>query len=132
MIILADFFFHPAQKSKSFANRYFFFTAIHTCRCGTDASSSGLTGRVATAIVRTEQNNLLKERMSNVGLADMDQSLKDLEIECTLKTAPKLLINLNRGSLDYFSIPSTHTTPYHATNLNRAECSSWPAYGRAG
>ena len=57
----------------------FFLTAMHTCRRGTDASNSGLAGRVATAILGTE------ERMSNDGVTDLDQSLKDLEIDGTLK-----------------------------------------------
>ena len=67
---------------------------MHTCRSGTDASNSGLIGRIATSIVGTEQNDLHKERMvgfsmSNDGLADLDQSLKGLEMDCTaLKKAP--------------------------------------------
>ena len=103
---------------------------MHTCKSGTDTSNSGLIGRIARLIVGTEQNDLHKERMEGVSMSN--DGLADLEIDCTLKTAPKLLINLNRVSLDYFSIPSTHTAPYHATNHKRAECSSWPAYGRAG
>ena len=39
----------------------------------------------------TEQNDLHKERMSNDGLI-LDQSLKDLEIDCTLKPAPATCI----------------------------------------
>ena len=68
------------SKIKSVANRYFFL--------GTDASNRGLVGRVATAIMRTEQK-LHKERIrvSNDGL---NQSLKVLEINCTLKTAPAI------------------------------------------
>jgi len=58
---------------------------MHTCRLGTDARNSGLAGRVATAIMGTEQN---EER--NDGFADLDQSLKDLEIDCTLKTVPAI------------------------------------------
>ena len=64
---------------------------MHTCRRGTDANNSGLAGRVATAIMGTEQNDLHKEKMSNDRLvADLDQSLKVLEIDCTLKTAPAI------------------------------------------
>jgi len=55
----------------------FFLTAMHTCRRGTDASNSGLAGRVATAILGTE------ERMSNDGVTD-------LEIDCTLKMTPTI------------------------------------------
>jgi hypothetical protein len=63
----------------------FFLTAMHTCRRGTDASNSGLVGRVATAIMGTEERI-----MSNDGVTDLDQSLKDLKIDCTLKTAPAI------------------------------------------
>ena len=48
---------------------------MHTCRRGTDASNSGLAGRVATAIMGTE------ERMSNDGVT---------EIDCTLETTPTI------------------------------------------
>ena len=78
------------SKIKSVANSYFFFTAMHACRRGTDASNSGLAGRVATAIMGTEQNDLHNERMSNDGVI-LDQSLKEVEeIHCTLKTAPAI------------------------------------------
>jgi hypothetical protein len=53
----------------------FFLTAMHTCRRGTDASNSGLAGKVATAIMGTE------ERMSNDGVT---------EIDCTLETTPTI------------------------------------------
>ena len=54
---------------------------MHTCRRGIDARNSGLVGKVATVI---------KERMSIDGLADLDQSLKNLESDGTLKTAPTI------------------------------------------
>ena len=58
---------------------------MHTCGRGTDARNSGLAGRVATEIMGTE------ERMSaNDGVTDLDQSLKDLEIDCTLETTPTI------------------------------------------
>ena len=70
-----NLFFFFASKIKSVANRYFFLTAMHACRRGTDACDSGLAGRVATAIMGTEQNDLHNERMSNDGVI-LDQSLK--------------------------------------------------------
>jgi hypothetical protein len=65
----------PQQKSS------IFLTAMHTCKRGTDVRNSGLVGKVATVI---------KERMSIDGLADLGQSLKNLESDGTLKTAPTI------------------------------------------
>ena len=57
---------------------------MHTCRCGPDASSSGLTGRVATTSVRMEQNDVHNAGMGGFSmLADLDQSVEGLEMECT-------------------------------------------------
>jgi surface protein len=63
---------------------------MHTCRCDTDASSSGLTCtcRVATAIVETEGMGGFSVTID--GLADLGQSLKNLESDGTLKTAPTI------------------------------------------
>ena len=57
---------------------------MHTCSCAPDASSSGLPGRVATASVRTEQNDVHNEGMGGFSmLADLDLSLEGLEMKCT-------------------------------------------------
>jgi hypothetical protein len=48
-LLLKYFFFF----SKSNLLLIFFLTAMHTCRSGTDASNSGLIGRIATSIVGT-------------------------------------------------------------------------------
>ena len=108
------------SKIKSVANRYFFFTAMHTCRLGTDASNRGLAGRVATAIMRTEQK-LHKERIrvSNDGLTRtriLDQSLKVLEINCTLKTAPAIGVTSRFNTTNHLSRPARGG----ASELNRA------------
>ena len=58
---------------------------MQTCRRGTDARKSGLVAKVATVTC-----TCIKERMSIDGLADLDQSLKDLEIDCTLETTPTI------------------------------------------
>ena len=57
---------------------------MHTSRCGPDTCSSSLTGRVATASVRTEQNDVHNEGMGGFSmLADLDQPVEGLEMECT-------------------------------------------------
>ena len=91
-IFINDFRFFFVAKFFLSQNQIFFLPAMHTCRSGTDASNSDLIGRIATSIVGTEQKH--KERMegfsmSNDGLADLDQSLNGLEMDCTaLKNAP--------------------------------------------
>ena len=57
---------------------------MHTCRCGTATCSSDLPGRVATASMRTEQNDVHNAGIGGFSmLAEQDQSVEGLEMECT-------------------------------------------------
>ena len=73
-------------------------------------------------IVRTEQNDLLKERMSNDGLVDLDQSLKDLEIDCTLKTAPAIGVTGCFKTKNCLSKPACSGGELHHATGTAASC----------
>jgi surface protein len=103
---------------------------MHTCRCDTDASSSGLTCtcRVATAIVETEGMGGFS--VTNDGLADLDQSLKGLEIDCTaLKKAPASEVT---GRFKTNNRPSGRVCRRGGGGLNRGAAASGGKSGGGG